>query len=620
MAQIPANDDLCDASLLIVGDPCTSATNGDNTNATLESGEPLGSCFSNSTPTVWYKFEAPSSGFVSISTDFMIGTHTDTEVALYGLPSGNCGTLDSLQQIACDQDNGTVSSFNALINIAPVIAGDTFYIQVSGWQNMSGSFCIEVNALTPPPPAQSNDTLCNAIPLVIGASCNGVANGDNSFATQEVYEPIGTCFSNNLESVWFSFIAPPSGIVSISTDFAIGSLNDTEIAVFDLPNGDCTDLADLVQIACDQDGGTVVDFNSFINGLNVVAGSTYFVQVSGFQGAEGSFCIVVDELAQLANDDVCNASLVPVDGSIQTFSNIGATAQTGENNLGLSGGPGDNNFSWYQVDTVVQVSVWLKFIVPPTGVVNLDFCGTGSTNFDTQVAVFETSDCNDFAQFVLKAWNDDQAGNCNTGSSIFASNIVAACLTPGDTAWVLVDGFLGEVGSFDVKLTEVVNPPINIVATNIAPNCPGSNTGVIDLRPQGGSPPYTYSWNTGASTEDLRDLPAGNYSVLVTDKCDSSRTYSVTIIDPPSLVANAGMDMATCGANSITIGGNPSASSGNPFESKRAFGINLDGSEMFRHEISNANSPQIIGSIAADIFAADFVNGQLLLAIVKAHQ
>lgn len=612
LAQAPANDDLCNASFLLVGASCNSVPNGDNTNASLQNGEPLGSCFSNSTPTVWYKFVGPSSGFVRISTDFQIGTNNDTEVALYGFPAGNCSTPDSLQQIACDQDNGTVSMFNSLISTAPVIPGDTFWIQVSGWQNTSGSFCIEVNALPSPPPSQSNDTLCNAIPLVMGASCNGIPNGDNSLATQEVYEPFGSCYGNELKSVWFSFVAPPSGIVSVSTDFAVGSLTDTEIAVFELAGADCSDLSNLTQIACDQDGGNTVDFNSFINGLNVVPGETYYIQVSGFQGAEGSFCIEVSELSQIPNDDVCNATWVPVDGSIQTFSNIGATAQVGENNLGLIGGAGNNNISWYQVDTVVQASVWLKFIVPPTGVVNLDFCGTGATNFDTQVAVFETPDCSDFSLFELKAWNDDQPGNCNTGSSIFASNIVAACLTVGDTAWVLVDGFQGEVGSFDVKLTEVVNPPISIVATNIAPDCPGNSTGVIDLRPQGGSPPYTYSWNTGASTEDLRDLPAGNYSVLVTDKCDSTRTYSVTIVDPPSLVVNAGIDQATCGQNSIQIGGNPSASSGKAFESKRAFGINLDGGEMFRHEIGNASAPQVIGSIVADVFAADFVNGQLM--------
>lgn len=611
-AQAPTNDDLCDARLLIVGDPCIATTNGENTNATLQAGEPLGSCFATPNNTVWYKFEAPLSGFVNISTDFPIGSNNDTEIALYGLPFGNCSSPANLQQIACDQDNGTIVSFNSIITSAPVIPGDTFFIQVSGWQGLTGSFCIEVNALPVPPAAQSNDTLCNAIPLIVGASCNSIPIGDNTNATQQVYEPMGSCFGNSLHSVWFSFVAPPSGLVSVSTDFAIGTLTDTEIAVYALPSGDCNNLNDLLEFACDQDGGNTVAFNSFINGLNLSPGTTYYVQVSGFQGVEGSFCLEVEELPLVPNDDVCDAILVPVDGSILSFSNVGATAQLGEDNLGLIGGPGDNNFSWFQVDTSVQVSVWLKFIVPPSGVVNLDLCGTGATTFDTQIAVFETPDCNDFGQFILKSWNDDQMGNCNSGSSIFASNLIASCLTVGDTAWVLVDGFLGEVGTFDIKLTEVQTPPISVVATIIAPDCPSTSTGIIDIRTQGGSPPFRYSWNNGATTEDLRDIPAGNYNVLIFDNCDSTTTYSVSIVDAPSLTVNAGDDQSTCGNNSVIIGGNPSANAGNPFESKRAFGVNLDGGEMFRHEISKGDNPQVIGLVTAEIFAADFVAGQLM--------
>lgn len=610
-AQIPPNDDLCDATLLTVGSSCNGMPNGNNTNAGLEIGEPLGLCFATPNSTVWYKFVGPSSGFVDISTDFAIGSNNDTEIALYGLPSGNCSTPTSLQEIACDQDNGITVNFNSIISTAPVIPGDTFYIQVSGWQGLAGSFCIEVNASPIPPPAQPNDTLCNAIPIVVGASCNGVPIGDNTFSTQQVYEPIGSCFGNDLASVWFSFVAPPSGIVSISTDFAIGTLVDTEIAVYALPGGDCNDMIDLVEIACDQDGGSTVMLNSFINGVNLNPATTYYIQVSGFGGAEGSFCVEVQALSQIPNDDVCNASLVPINGSIQTFSNVGATVQAGENNLGIIGGAGDNNVSWFQVDTVVQVSVWLKFLIPPSGTVNLDFCSSGGTTFDTQVALFETPDCQDFSQFVLKAWNDDVTGNCNSGSSIFASDLTASCLTPGDTAWVLVDGFLGEVGTFELILTEVLAPPINAVATIIPPDCPNINNGIIDLRIVGGSAPFNYSWNNGLSTEDLRDLPPGNYSVLITDNCDSTTTFSVSIVGAPSLLVNAGNDQATCGSNSIMLGGNPSAHGGKAFESKRAFGFNLDAGELMRHEVNRGNTPQVLGSFAGDIFAADFIDSQL---------
>ena len=65
-----------------------------------------------------------------------------------------------------------------------------------------------------------------------------------------------------------AFTAPAGGIVTITTDIPIDTSltanEDTEIAIYELPGGDCSDLTDLVEIDCDQDGGQVIDFNSIM--------------------------------------------------------------------------------------------------------------------------------------------------------------------------------------------------------------------------------------------------------------------------------------------------------------------------------------------------------------------
>ncbi|MES3019004.1 MAG: gliding motility-associated C-terminal domain-containing protein, partial [Bacteroidota bacterium] len=69
--------------------------------------------------------------------------------------------------------------------------------------------------------------------------------------------------------------------------------------------------------------------------------------------------------------------------------------------------------------------------------------------------------------------------------------------------------------------------------------CFGATTGAIDLTATGGTAPYTYAWTGGttASTEDLTNLAAGTYAVIVTDANNCTATASITIGQPAAVLS-----------------------------------------------------------------------------------
>lgn len=60
----------------------------------------------------------------------------------------------------------------------------------------------------------------------------------------------------------------------------------------------------------------------------------------------------------------------------------------------------------------------------------------------------------------------------------------------------------------------------------------GGTGSLIDLTVTGGDPGYTYQWSSGQTTQDLTNMPAGTYTVTVTDDNDCTATGSITAQGP----------------------------------------------------------------------------------------
>jgi hypothetical protein len=78
------------------------------------------------------------------------------------------------------------------------------------------------------------------------------------------------------------------------------------------------------------------------------------------------------------------------------------------------------------------------------------------------------------------------------------------------------------------------------------PLCYRGTNGSIELNITGGDPPYSYQWNTGATTKKLSGVPAGIYSVIVTDRGNCSFSETFTLSDPEPIRVDIGEDRTLC--------------------------------------------------------------------------
>lgn len=105
------------------------------------------------------------------------------------------------------------------------------------------------------------------------------------------------------------------------------------------------------------------------------------------------------------------------------------------------------------------------------------------------------------------------------------------------------------VGCTETDTITIHEPPTAVTVstdTVIHILCYGDYTGSIQITASGGIPPYSYLWNTGSFNEDLTNIPAGNYSVTVTDANGCTYVVNETVTEPQELVASIAGTNISC--------------------------------------------------------------------------
>ncbi len=127
------------------------------------------------------------------------------------------------------------------------------------------------------------------------------------------------------------------------------------------------------------------------------------------------------------------------------------------------------------------------------------------------------------------SWNGGQSTEDLTNVS---AGYYEVTITDGNGC-VLIDSLtLTEPQALAAYIIEPTHPSGNNIS------CFGLANGIANLSAVGGTSPYTYNWSNGATTEDLNNVAAGNYTVTITDANGCTSTGISTLTEPAELVSN----------------------------------------------------------------------------------
>ena len=147
-------------------------------------------------------------------------------------------------------------------------------------------------------------------------------------------------------------------------------------------------------------------------------------------------------------------------------------------------------------------------------------------------------------------------------SSPFGSNATLSGLSTG-TYWVTVTDNAGgnctKTGSWSITAPSAVS--LSSVVTPVT--CYAYSTGAITASGSGGTPGYTYNWNTGISGATITGLTAGFYTVTVSDFNNCTKSLSWEVTQPGAWSVGIGGAAKVCCTPASTCP--PAASSGSVY-------------------------------------------------------
>ncbi|MFN8165335.1 MAG: SprB repeat-containing protein [Bacteroidia bacterium] len=278
-----------------------------------------------------------------------------------------------------------------------------------------------------------------------------------------------------------------------------------------------------------------------------LSANSYTVTVTDLNGCTSQQTVLITQPAIL-------------NGSISTFSNVTCNGNAnGSITASASGGTAPYTHHWSNGATTATVTglgpgtyrdtirdahncqtIVSQIITQPGGALGIPSSTVSTTNaacFGSTNGTATVNPAGGTAPYSI-TWSNGDIGNTadSLAAGTYTVHIVDANLCTFDST-ISITQPNALAGAF-------VNYGTTAFGTDIA--CHGDTTATVKISVSGGTAPYTYAWNTGATIDSVKNRGAGVYTVVTTDAHGCTRQDSYTVTEPTSIAHSLTVHNVQC--------------------------------------------------------------------------
>ncbi|UTW67775.1 T9SS type A sorting domain-containing protein [bacterium SCSIO 12643] len=456
--------------------------------------------------------------------------------------TGNIGPISYLWSTG-----GTTNSITGL-------TAGTYSVIVS---DSAGNADTVYTAITEPPTLVSSGVVDNNV------SCSGLSDGGATASATGGTAAYTYLWSNGATTA--STTGAVAGTYSVTVTDANGCTDSSSVIVTEpanlvssatvSSNASCNSCSDGGATASATGGTTTYNYQWNTGGTtasitNLPVG-TYSVTITDANGCTDSASTVINsgpQLSTVVNNNVsCNGltdgeAMASATGGTSPYTYAWSNGATSATMSSVAAG----NYSVTVTDnggltSTSSVTITEPAVLVAATVVDSNIsCNGFSDGGATAAATGGTS-------AYTYAWN-----NGATNASI--TGVVAT------TYSVTITDANGCTDSASVTITEPATMvPVTLVNNHVS--CNGLSDGDVTASGTYGTSPYTYAWSNGTTANIAHDVPAGTYTVTITDANGCSDTASAVVTEPAVFISTAVVD-SNISCNGLTDGGATASATG----------------------------------------------------------